>query len=146
MEALEKRVGKLGEYESAVPPVGVAAWVPAWWGDDVAAVAAHVDAWSERGARGVTDLSAGVGEVQVPAARPGTDPQAFGQWDGGLQSAKAVETPVAGVDVEYHDAGFGAGADAEVRVRPSLPPASEDGRVDGSIVEASCGSWMLPRG
>ncbi|OIQ65590.1 hypothetical protein GALL_528510 [mine drainage metagenome] len=95
-------------------------------GDDVAAVATHIDALRQSGT--IPYEAAGVGKIKVPAAATGRCLHGYGK--GRYLTFQAADRSVAtmvGVDVEDHEVGNLASHDADIRVGPSPIPLGDSG-------------------
>ena len=54
-----------------------------------------------------------------------------------LELSESLGAAMLHVDIEHDQAGLGAGADPDIRVRPSLPPSGDDGDVGAGALEAA---------
>jgi hypothetical protein len=109
------------------------------WGDDIAAAATPIHLLQHAG----PIAAAGRGQVDMPAA---SGPN---QWS--LQSqivvgGEATYCCPAGWAVHVQDVGNLAGDQADVGLRPALPPTLQVSRIAGSVVQAVWGPGMLTDG
>jgi hypothetical protein len=124
--------------------VAPAAPVAAGWRDDVATVTADVEAVAEAPAGIVGDLVPGMTEVEVCALPSGGDrPTRRERPVRGDKATKTGVTTVPGIDVEHDQATLDAGADADVRVGPPVPPHLDLAGVCGRGVEPTADARML---
>ena len=119
------------------PLVAITAAVQRWRHDDVAAVAAYVEAWrrTEAGqapARVGHPLIPPNGQDVMAAAAAGVCRQGGGQAEplGGGEQGQRVVPAVAGVDVEHGQAGRGTSKHADTSGRPMCPPVGDAALVD----------------
>ena len=95
-----------------------------WWGDDVSAVAANVEAVAEATCR-VPQGPAGMREPEVRSSRSGFDAPAVDRAMVVLQRCERFVASMARVDVDDDKTRLAACPDADVCRRPAAPPATD---------------------
>jgi hypothetical protein len=82
-------------------------------------------------------------EEQVHTAGSGLNDRALCGPMPGKKEFQSLHTAVARVDVDHHQPTLGSGADADVRVRPPVPPSRDGVGVAARGLETARDSRML---
>jgi hypothetical protein len=128
-------------------PIPPAARMAARRRDDIAAVPSDVDAGPEPPSGVVSHEPAGMGEIQVLPAGPGSDgPCGRKRPNPRHEPFDGRRPAVSRIDVEHHQPARFACSHRNVGARPLLPPCRDLARVDGRCVKAAGDPWMLAAG
>ena len=112
-------------------------------GDHIATISAHINSLA-KATGGVPNPIITATKIPV-AAVAGLDRDRL--WEAAVRRLQPLQARFANVavDIEGEDVGRPPGGDADVGVRPSIPPGLYDRAISGGILDAVGGARMLTR-